>query len=196
MPAYGVTWSQPSALLLGIAAAGIAASLIAAPSADGVAGAALAVLATLIAACDAQSLRIPNELNLGVFALGLVHAGISDFAFGLQAVVQDIAGAIVRGAALALVFLLLRVGYRFLRKRDGIGLGDVKLAGAAGAWLDWPTMPVAIEIAALVALVAYALRQRTLGRSLRRNGLLPFGVFLAPAIWLGWLIETAGWLSQ
>jgi len=195
MPAYGLTSSQPSALWIGVAGAGMAASLIAAPSPNGVTGAGLAALLTLIAAYDAQSMRIPNELNLGVFALALVHAGLSGVGFGWQEIVQEVALAIVRGAALAIAFLLLRTGYRLLRKRDGIGLGDVKLAGAAGAWLDWQTMPVAVEIAALAALAAYILRQRTLGRTLRPDGRLPFGLFFAPAIWLGWLIETTGLLS-
>ena len=45
--------------------------------------------------------------------------------------------ALLRGAVLALLFLGLRALYRRLRGRDGIGLGDVKLAGVAGAWLDW-----------------------------------------------------------
>ena len=48
--------------------------------------------------------------------------------------------------------------YRRIRGRDGIGLGDVKLAGVAGVWLDWWVLPVAIEIAALAALAVYAMR--------------------------------------
>jgi hypothetical protein len=30
--------------------------------------------------------------------------------------------------------------YQRLRGREGIGLGDAKLAGAAGVWLDWPSI--------------------------------------------------------
>ena len=64
----------------------------------------------------------------------------------------------VRGAVLAFAFLSLQVLYRRIRRRDGIGLGDVKLAGVAGVWLDWWVLPVAIEIAALAALAVYAMR--------------------------------------
>jgi leader peptidase (prepilin peptidase)/N-methyltransferase len=101
----------------------------------------------------------------------------------------------LRGGALALAFLGLRVIYRQLRKRDGLGLGDVKLAGVAGAWLGWQTMSIAVEIAAVSALIVYLGRQRALGRPLRSISYLPFGLFLAPAIWLGWLIEIM-WVAQ
>jgi len=30
--------------------------------------------------------------------------------------------------------------YQRLRGREGIGLGYAKLAGAAGVWLDWPSI--------------------------------------------------------
>ena len=71
---------------------------------------------------------------------------------------------------LALLFLGLRAVYRRLRGRDGIGLGDVKLAGVAGAWLGWVTIPIAIEIAALAAIAVYlrAPLRGAAGRSIPR----------------------------
>jgi leader peptidase (prepilin peptidase)/N-methyltransferase len=100
-----------------------------------------------------------------------------------------VAMALLRGAVLALSFLALRAAYKRLRGREGLGLGDVKLAGVAGAWLEWMTMPIAIEIAALTALTAYMLRLWLRRRPLRAAGRLPFGLFLAPAIWLSWLLQ-------
>jgi leader peptidase (prepilin peptidase) / N-methyltransferase len=93
---------------------------------------------------------------------------------------------------LAAGFLALRVTYHQIRGRQGIGLGDVKLAAVAGAWLEWTTIPIpiAIEIAALAALATIGTRQFARGRPLRATGRLPFGLFLAPAIWLGWLLEA------
>ncbi len=83
-------------------------------------------------------------------------------------------------------FLSLRWIYGWLRQREGLGLGDVKLAFVAGAWLDWIMIPVAIEIAALGALVVYAAWRITGCQTIRTR--LPFGLFLAPAIWFSWLI--------
>ncbi len=68
---------------------------------------------------------------------------------------------------LALLFLGLRALYARLRDREGLGLGDVKLAAVAGAWLDWPMIPVAIEIAAFAALSIYVLRNFVRKRPMR-----------------------------
>jgi leader peptidase (prepilin peptidase)/N-methyltransferase len=182
----GLTRPLPHPLQVGAAAIGVAASFVAAPSHFGAFGAGLAVLAVAIAAYDAHSFRIPNELNLAALALALVHAA----ALVPDAAVAAVGAALVRGAVLGLVFFAVRAGYRRIRQRQGIGLGDVKLAAVAGAWLDWFTMPVAIEIAALAALVSYVARQHIFGRTARPTDRLPFGLFFAPAIWFGWVIET------
>jgi leader peptidase (prepilin peptidase)/N-methyltransferase len=139
-----------------------------------------------IALIDARWQIIPNELNAAALTLALPYALIQN----PDAPTEAIATAALRGGALAMLFLVLRLGYQRWRAREGIGLGDVKLAGVAGAWLDWPTIPIAIEIAALSALAAYGVRHYWLGRKLCPTTRLPFGLFFAPAIWLGWLLET------
>lgn len=96
----------------------------------------------------------------------------------------------LRAILLSLAFLGLRHVYHMLRQRDGLGLGDVKLAAVAGAWLHWQTIPIVIEIAALAALAAYAAHRYLAGRPFQATHRLPFGLFLAPAIWLGWLLDT------
>ena len=166
-------------------AAGIAASLILVPTALGVAGGGLAVLMIAIAVVDARRFIIPNELTAAALALGFLHAAIQG------PLVEALASAALRGAVLAVAFLGLRVLYRRIRGHDGIGLGDVKLAGVAGVWLDWWVLPVAIEIAALAALAVYAMRFLHGRASARLMTKLPFGLFFAPAIWLGWLLESA-----
>jgi len=169
-----------------VVTAAVAASLSASPDEHGALGAVLALLMLAIAVIDAQSFIIPDELTAAALALALVNAGLQD----PSSVIEGVAWSVVRGAALAACFLAVRAVYQLIRGREGIGLGDVKLAAVAGAWLGWTTMPVAVEIAALVALGAYALSQMVGGRPVRATGRLPFGLFLAPAIWLCWLLET------
>jgi leader peptidase (prepilin peptidase)/N-methyltransferase len=48
-----------------------------------------------------------------------------------------------------------------------------------------------IEVAALAALMAYAVWRYVLHRPIAATTPLPFGLFLAPAIWAGWLAEAA-----
>jgi leader peptidase (prepilin peptidase)/N-methyltransferase len=63
------------------------------------------------------------------------------------------------------------------------------LAFVAGTWLDWMTIPLAIELAAFAAITTYVLRQLILGQPISATTRMPFGLFFAPAIWICWVIE-------
>lgn len=139
-----------------------------------------------IAAIDARRYIIPNGLVAVAAALGLLRAGLVVPDPGIEAVAE----ALVRAAAIALPLWGLMTAYRWWRGRDGLGFGDVKLAAVAGIWLDWITIFAVVELAALTALAAYAINARVRKRPLRTTAFLPFGLFLAPAIWIGWLAET------
>jgi leader peptidase (prepilin peptidase) / N-methyltransferase len=174
-----------------LAAGGVLGSLMSAPGLSGVLGAGLALLMLSIAVIDARQFIIPNPLSAAGFGLGLAHAAVQQ----PQAMLQAVTLAIGRAAVLALLFLTLRSIYRALRGREGLGLGDVKLAAVAGAWLDWLMMPIAIEVAALAALSFYGLRYLAFNRPWVATHRLPFGLYFAPAIWLCWLAETI-WLGS
>ena len=152
-------------------------------------GAALAVDVLAIAAIDARYFIIPDELTLAALVLGMVKAGLDAWPDEWSVVLQTVGVTLLRGVILAGCFFALRALYARVRGREGIGLGDVKLAGAAGVWLAWTTIPVAIEIAALAALAVYVVRQFAGGRVMSATARMPFGLFLAPAIWIGWLLE-------
>jgi leader peptidase (prepilin peptidase)/N-methyltransferase len=164
----------------------VAASIKAAPGPAGYLGAALALLMLAIAVIDARWFIIPDQLSAAGFALGLINAAV----IAPLEMWQAAAIAFARGAVLALLFYALRALYRRLRGRQGIGLGDVKLAAVAGAWLDWLTLPIAIEMAALAALGAIGIRYYVSGRRLDASLKFPFGLFLAPSIWACWLLEA------
>lgn len=163
-----------------------ALSFAAAPGLVGALGGGLAIVMLAIAVTDARRFIIPDELNAAGLALGLIYAGVQG-----EGDLYAVAIAVLRAAVLALSFFALRALYRWWRGREGLGLGDVKLAGVAGAWLAWSAMPIAVEIAALSALAAFAVRYYVLRRPLRRTSRLPFGLFFAPAIWITWLLETS-----
>jgi leader peptidase (prepilin peptidase)/N-methyltransferase len=169
-----------------LAIGAIAASLWAAPGLPGLLGAALGLIMLAIAVIDARLFIIPDELNIAAFLLALANAALQP---GVPW--ESVGVALVRGGAVALVFFVLRALYRRLRGRAGLGLGDVKLAGVAGAWLSVLTIPIAIEIAALTALAVFGVRHYASKRAFDPALKFPFGLFLAPSIWLAWLLETA-----
>jgi leader peptidase (prepilin peptidase) / N-methyltransferase len=177
---------QPPVTSLALLAV-VATSLLASSGADGLLGALLGALMLAIAVNDARRRYIiPNELTAAALALALVRDGIVGPDAGWGALVW----AAGRGLLVALPLRALMTGYRFWRGRDGIGLGDIKLAFVAGAWLSLATVFAAIEVATLSALAAYFITGAIRKRPMKATAFLPFGAFLAPAIWLGWLAEA------
>jgi leader peptidase (prepilin peptidase)/N-methyltransferase len=173
----GAFWSPSSRALplAALAIAAILASLICSPNLIGVFGAGLGLVMLAIAIVDYRRFIIPDQLSVTAFVLGLLHAVVLE----PDGPLTSMAIAVSRGVVLALIL------------REGVGLGDVKLAGVAGTWLDWPILPIAVEIAACAALSVYLLRQFVFGRPIESTARLPFGLFFAPAIWIGWVLETA-----
>ena len=168
-----------------VALAGVGGSLWAAPGVPGYLGAALALVMLAIAAIDARAFIIPNELSAAGVLLGLVNAAMLS-----PAMWESVGIAVLRGLVIALFFYGLRALYFRIRGQQGLGLGDVKLAVVAGVWLDWLTIPIAVEIAALTALAAIGVRTYVLRAPLDTRLKFPFGLFLAPSIWVGWLLEA------
>ncbi len=160
-------------------------SFAVAPGMNGVAGAALAGISLAIAIVDYRRMVIPDELNGLALLVGLASAGLRSSAAPFAAILD----AVIRAATMFAVFFVFRLSYRRLRGVEGMGLGDVKLAAAAGAWLDWPDLPIAVDIAALAALAA-ALFARLGGRELTLTAKVPFGVFFAPSIWACWALAA------
>jgi leader peptidase (prepilin peptidase)/N-methyltransferase len=171
-------------ILIGAPAVGL--SFAASPDWRGVFGSALAVLMLAIAVSDIRHFIVPDALSASAFILGLIFAGLFDDAPLAEAILT----CLLRAAAAALPLLVLMLLYEWWRGRPGLGLGDVKLAAVAGAWLDWFTIVAVIEVAALSALAAYAVWRYVLHRPIVATTPLPFGLFLAPAIWAGWLAEA------
>jgi len=171
--------------LIGALAVGL--SFAASPDWRGAFGSALALLMLAIALSDIRHFIVPDALSGSAFVLGLIFAGLFDDAPLAEAILT----CLLRAAAAALPLLALMLLYEWWRGRHGLGLGDVKLAAVAGAWLDWFTIVAVIEVAALAALAAYAVWRYVLHRPIAATTPLPFGLFLAPAIWAGWLAETA-----
>ncbi len=86
-------------------------------------------------------------------------------------------GRIAAIAGAALILLAVRWGYKALRKRDGMGLGDVKLLAMIAAFLGFGETLLALfagVIAASVYGLALVARRRASGASK-----LPLGSFLA-----------------
>lgn len=130
-----------------------------------------------IAAVDRRQQIIPDPLNALAFVGGLVAAGLRAEISPAGAALN----ALARAALMFSLFFAFRAGYRKMRGLEGMGLGDVKLAAVAGAWLDWSLLPLAIELAAIGALTV-VLVGRLRGDRFDAKTRLPFGTYFGPAL--------------
>jgi leader peptidase (prepilin peptidase)/N-methyltransferase len=131
----------------------------------------LCLFGGVLALIDIRHGIIPDWLNLSIAGLGLANVVIVGGAVaGIEAACE--------GAAIGLIFWLLRRLYFGLRKIQGLGLGDVKFLAAVTIWIGIGALPLLLLIAALTALAAAAVMQLA-GRDMTARTSLPFGPFLA-----------------
>jgi leader peptidase (prepilin peptidase)/N-methyltransferase len=128
---------------------------------------------------DARAYLLPDTITFSTLGCGLLAALALDPSSPWDAV----SGALARAALTAGALAALRIGYLRLRGKEGIGLGDVKLAGGVGAWLPLGDIAVCFALAAGAALLYVFVRHR-LGDPLRKTSRIPFGAFLCPSLWL------------
>jgi len=71
--------------------------------------------------------------------------------------------------------------------KDGIGMGDAKLLGAAGAWLGPLALPFVTLVASGIALLGIVLTKVFLRRIIDASARIAFGPYIAIGFWSVWL---------
>lgn len=117
---------------------------------------------------------LPDRITFPGIALALVYSFFRRDLPLLQALL---------GAAVGAGFLLLIYGgYYLVRKKEGLGLGDVTMMVMVGAYLGWVktllTLILASFVGAFVGILIIAVKKKDL------QYMLPFGTFLAPAAYV------------
>lgn len=138
------------------------------------------VLWTLLALalCDLLWFRLPDSLTLLLLTLAMGYTTSTGADFWLC----------VLGAAIGTgSFMVLRIGYRLIRGREGLGLGDVKLMAGLGALVGPQDIPVMVLMGALFALFTTIAS----GRKLKATRPLPFGAALCAAGASVWLYQSS-----
>lgn len=143
----------------------------------------LAMLGIVVA--DSRWFIVPDVLSLpSIFAGLLVSGRLLDPSVSTLASSDHVVGMVAGG----LSFWLIREAYFRLRRQEGLGLGDVKLAAAAGAWVGWQGLANVVLLAGGLALTAVLAAAVLSNRRVLATDKLPFGCFLAPSIWIVWLL--------
>jgi len=122
---------------------------------------------------------LPDLITFAAVVCGIVAAPLLDAAQPWTAAGE----AAARAVCIAAVLALFRSGYAWLRRSEGLGLGDVKLAAGIGAWLPLEAIPLCFGLATTSALLT-VMFARLRGQSMMRTTRIPFGAFLCPALWI------------
>jgi len=130
----------------------------------------LAVALLVMIVVDFEHYIIPDEIHYFLLPLGVFYHWIMKTDMG------DVAGGLLVGL---IIGPGLHYGYRWLRKKEGLGFGDVKFMVVAGLWLGLSAMPPFLFFAGALG-VGLGLFWRAIGRGPR----FPFGPALAAAMFL------------
>ncbi len=146
----------------------------------------LGMAMAVIAITDARYFIVPDVISLPMIVLGIILSPL--FPHQTESALTLFYSAI---AALVgfLVFYSLRRFYELFRKREGLGLGDVKLAAVAGAWTGLEGMNMVFLLSSLSAICFISLKSLS-GNKVKSTTAIPFGVFIAPSIWIVWVTQS------
>ena len=141
------------------------------------------VLATALIALfmiDLEHQLLPNVITLPGIAVG--------FAFSFLAPpgpVNSLIGILVGGGTL----YAIAAGYYWLRKEEGMGMGDVKMLAMIGAFLGWRAVLLTLVLASFAGSVIGVAILAVQRGNLRYA--LPFGTFLALGTMIAMLFGEA-----
>ena len=159
-----------------------------------------------LAVMDAETMLLPDRFTLPGLALGVLlkerlgAAGVYGWPRS-SGWLSSIAAGLLDAAIAAALLLLLMGAYWLVRRRRGMGMGDVKLLAMLAAWLGLPQTGLVLLLASVFG-AAYGLSliaSKAATRRLAASQLaIPFGAFLSGAglysIFLG--ERTVRWYLQ
>jgi leader peptidase (prepilin peptidase)/N-methyltransferase len=142
-----------------------------------VAGALFCALMVALAMIDLDHMILPDVLTLPGIAVGILLQPLVAWAWPGAGPWRALAGGVLGAAAGAGILLAVWGGWYLLRHEEGMGLGDVKMLAAIGAFLGWRGVLVSLFFGALSGAVVGLGVMAWRGGDLKSK--LPFGTFLA-----------------
>ena len=130
----------------------------------------MAVALLIMIVADLEHYIIPDQVHVFLLPLGLAY----HYALGTDPL--SVLYGFLAGLAIGLT---LHHGYRFLRKKEGLGFGDVKFFAVAGLWLTLKPIVPFLFFSGVLG-VAFGLLWRLLGK----GAVFPFGPALALSLFL------------
>lgn len=139
---------------------------------------------------DLDFMIIPDRISLGGMPAGLLASAFVPSLHGADtawdSLISSLIGLAAGSGSLYLVAWLGRLAF----KKDAMGLGDVKLLGAIGAFLGWEGVVFTILVSSLLGSVFGVAMILAGGRAWQSK--IPYGPYLAAASII-WIIGGVRW---
>jgi len=146
------------------------------------------LVALKIAWEDFCSLTV-SDFHLAILlACGVIRSTLSVWdASNLQMSLARLAEIIAIAAVLGLALYALAILFQWIRRVEGLGLGDIKLISVAALWMPVEIVFQGITLAAITALLMLAVIALRIPQAFPADRRIPFATFLAPSLWLVWM---------
>lgn len=147
------------------------------------------ILLIALSIIDLRHFLLPNKYVAPFALLGIIFHIVTDFYY------LDFTHMILGGLVGFITLYAIRAFGNRYYGQDSLGLGDVKLLGAAGLWLGYENVLIAMTVGAFAGLMhgllyAIIIKVRT-GKFTLRRLIIPAGPGFAVGI-----ILVAGWMYQ
>ena len=143
-------------------------------------GLVLVLLLSPIVWYDHKHQIIPNALSLALAVVGL--------GFQVSNHPQNVISILLQATIIFIFFATFRSLYSFIRKRQGLGFGDVKLLGAATLWIGALAVPQLMLIATTTGLL-YIITRVHFGKTTTKITKIAFGPHICLGLIVTWWIN-------
>ncbi len=133
----------------------------------------LIIFFVIIFFIDLKHFIIPNELTFPLIGLGFLKSfdpNLNQYLF------PDYINSLIGGLVGYMVIWIIIFGYKKLRNKEGMGLGDAKLLSAIGFWFGWISIPFILFFSSFVALACAI--PSLMNKSKTMSSAIPFGPYL------------------
>jgi leader peptidase (prepilin peptidase)/N-methyltransferase len=135
---------------------------------------------------DIDHMILPDGITIGGAILGIVLSAIVPELHGKVSAVEGLLTGLI-GAAVGggMLWAIAGIG-TFIFKKPAMGMGDVKLMAAIGAFMGWTATIFTLMMSSLIgAIFGLAL---VIGKGKEMQSRIPYGPFLAMAavVWILW----------
>ena len=105
-------------------------------------------------------------------ALGFVKS----FDPNINSIFPNYLNSLIGGLIGYLIIYLIIFFYKYVRKKEGMGLGDAKLFAVIGFWFGWISIPFIIFLSSIIALISIS--PNLINKSKNISSEIPFGPYI------------------